>query len=350
VETFEIASNDNKFTGANMAKKQQLKKKKSKLILLIFLAMVIIITGIYCFFNGWYFAYCSDAYLRAHIIEIAPRVQGHLISVLIKNNQYVAKGELLMEIDPTPYTLQLNVKKSTLAQQQARIKILGSKRKLAERELVNIKNQYKLALTKKIRYTKLLKDGAVSRQAYEDIVTACDETKNKLEAAKEECEYWEDSAAIQLTVIEATKSEVKLAEYVLSQTRIIAPADGYIVNINARPGDFAQQGRSMFGILENQEWWVKANYKEYIIPKIKQGQQVWIILDLYPTRILEGEVVNIGRAISRTPENSKVIPYVQPTTDWIRLERRFPVRIKFKNLPKDIQFHMGSDARTFIKL
>lgn len=324
--------------------------KKRRKILTISLLIIFSVVGIYYFFHGWYFAYCSDVYIRAHIIEIAPRVQGHLISVLVKNNQSVKKDDLLMEIDPTPYQLMLDVKTASLKQQGARLKILQTKYKMSEHELSAVRDQYRLALKKKARMQKLADDHAVSKQKYEDSITELDNAKNKLTEAQEECEYWADSQSVQLTVIESIKSEVALAEYTLSQTKIKAPASGFIVNINARAGDFAQQGKAMFGILEDQEWWVKANYKENLIRKIHTGQKVWITTELYPYRIFEGEVVNIGRAISRTPDEEKIIPYVQPTTDWIRLQRRFQVRIKFTDIPNDVKFHMGADARTFIFL
>ena len=64
--------------------------------------LVLSIFGLHHFFHGGYIAYCNAAYIRAHIIEIASRVDGHLISVLVKNNQQVEKGELLLRVDPAP--------------------------------------------------------------------------------------------------------------------------------------------------------------------------------------------------------------------------------------------------------
>ena len=337
-------------TKTNQPAQNKSENGKRRKILIIFCGAIIAATCLYYFFHGFYFAYCSDAYIRAHIIEIAPRVKGHLISVLVKNNQSVKKGDLLMEIDPTPYKLLLDVKRSSLNQQTARLKILLTKYKMAKTVLAAVKDQYQLALKKKHRMQKLSGENVVSKQKYEDSITSLDHAKNKLTEAQEECEFWFDSQAVQVTVIDTLKSEVALAEYTLSQTKIKAPADGFIVNINSRPGDYAQPGEAIFGILEDQEWWVKSNYKESVITKIKPGQKVWITTEMYPFTIFEGEVVNIGRAISRSPVKEKIIPYVQPTTDWIRLQRRFQVRIKFNNIPKGVRFHMGADARTFIFL
>ena len=106
----------------------------------------------------------------------------------------------------------------------------------------------------------------------------------------------------------------------------------------------------MFGITESDEWWVEANYKECFVGKIKPGQKVWIQCDLYPFRLFEGEVVNACTAVSRREVPQTTLPYIEPTIDWIRLQYRFPVRIKFVNLPKDVKLRMGADVRTLIFL
>jgi len=321
--------------------------RKRNLIVLALLIMVI--WGGYFFFNGGVFAYCSDAYSRAHIVEIAPRVEGHLKTVLAKNNQYVKQGDLLMEVEPRAYQLILDTKLSALKQQKAELEIIKNKQIMAADELKVIKNQYNLAQKKLDRYSKL-KDNSISEQQFENIQTALDTAKNKLTESEENLQFLQKSVAVQQTVIDATASEVDLAEYRLSLCQIKAPADGYIVNINVRPGDYAAQGIAMFGILEDSEWWVEANFKEHRLNKIEQGQKAWVISDLYPGRILKGEVINISRAVSRTPDKTKIVPYIQPTTDWVRLQRRFEVRVKLLNVPEDIELRMGANARVFVRL
>ena len=126
--------------------------------------------------------------------------------------------------------------------------------------------------------------------------------------------------------------------------------DGYVTNINCRPGDFVKQGDALFGLLDDNLWWVESNYKEYMLSRIKEGQKVWVVTDLYPLTIFRGEVENFSRAVSRTEESTTVLPVVSPTTDWIRLDQRFQVRIKFPNKPENARFYMGADARTLIWL
>ena len=106
----------------------------------------------------------------------------------------------------------------------------------------------------------------------------------------------------------------------------------------------------MFGIVETTEFWVEANYKECYVGKIEPGQKVWIQCDLYPYRIFDGQVVSIGTGVRRSDKPEQALPYISPTIDWIRLQYRFPVRIKFVDPPPDIQFRMGADVRTLILL
>jgi len=78
------------------------------------------------------------------------------------------------------------------------------------------------------------------------------------------------------------------------------------------------------------------------------GQSAWVWLDTYPWHFHRATIQGIARGISREPTERKLLPYVQPTTDWIRLQRRFPVTLVLQEQSPDIVLHMGADARTLI--
>ncbi|HJO92317.1 MAG TPA: HlyD family secretion protein [Victivallales bacterium] len=323
---------------------------KRKKITIIFFSVIIAVIGIYFVFHGWVFAYTSDAYIRAHMVVVTPRVKGHIQNIYVKDNQYVKKGTLLMQLDPYPYQLMLNVKKSSLRQEKSQLKILYTRYELAQKKLKFIANEYNVALLNFERYKKLSVTGAVSKQSYEEKISELDDARNKLTEGKEQCQYWEEMINSQEISIDSIKSQVAMAEYRLEQAQIYAPADGYITNFNVRPGDYAGEGEPMFVLIQDGYWWVMSNYKESVIRHIKPEQKVYIYTDMHPFRLFKGTVEFIGRGTSRTKDKTKLLPYIEPTTDWIRLQRRFSVRIKFDNLPKDIKFAEGANARTFIVL
>lgn len=90
--------------------------------------------------------------------------------------------------------------------------------------------------------------------------------------------------------------------------------------------------------------------KEFWVGRIKPGQKVWILADLYPFTLMKGEVVSITNAVNRTNDQEKKLPYIEPTIDWIRLQYRFTVIIKITDKPKDAVLRMGSSARVYVWL
>ncbi len=294
--------------------------------------------------------YTSNAYIRANWAAVSPRVKGHVKAVHVSNNQHVEKGNLMIELEEYPYQLVLNVHKATLAQDQAQLKVTEIKYEMARETLKSVAAEFKLAVKKRDRFKELSRENAVSKQAYENVETELDNVTIRLTQSKENVKYWMAAVAEQATVIDASKARVALARYDLSMCRLCAPNPGFVNNMYIRPGDYAVVGAPMFGIVETTEFWVEANYKESHVGKIKPGQKVWIQCDLYPWRIFEGRVVSIGTGVSRSDKPQGALPYISPTIDWIRLQYRFPVRIRFVDPPPDVQFRMGADVRTLILL
>ena len=323
--------------------------KKPRKFLFFFLFFIAVCMAVAVIFHE-VVVYTSNAYIRANWAAVSPRVKGHVKTVHVKNNQLVEKGELMIELEEYPYRLVLNVHKATLAQDQAQLKVTEIKYEMARETLKSITAEFKLAVKKRDRFKELVREKAVSRQAYENVETELDNTTIRLTQAKENVKYWMAAVAEQATVIDASRARVALAEYDLSMCRICAPNPGFVNNMYIRPGDYAVVGEPMFGIVETTEFWVEANYKECYVGKIKPGQKVWIQCDLYPSRIFDGQVVSIGTGVRRSDKPEQALPYISPTIDWIRLQYRFPVRIKFLDPPPDVQFRMGADVRTLILL
>jgi multidrug efflux system membrane fusion protein len=137
-------------------------------------------------------------------------------------------------------------------------------------------------------------------------------------------------------------------QWQLDQTKLLAPTDGTITNLTLRVGDQAVENTPLIGLVDAQAWRIFANYKESVIRHMKVGHTAWVWLDTYPWRIHRATIQGIARGISRESTERKLLPYVEPTTDWIRLERRFPVTLVLQDPSPDLVLHMGADARTLI--
>jgi multidrug efflux system membrane fusion protein len=129
---------------------------------------------------------------------------------------------------------------------------------------------------------------------------------------------------------------------------VLAPTDGTTTNLTLRVGDQAVANQPLVGLVDAHAWRILANYKESVIRHMDVGQPAWVWLDAYPWHVHRAVIQGIARGISRRKTPNTLLPYVEPTTDWIRLERRFPVTLLLKNPNTDVVLHMGSDARTLM--
>jgi multidrug efflux system membrane fusion protein len=100
-------------------------------------------------------------------------------------------------------------------------------------------------------------------------------------------------------------------------------------------------------IVSDANWRLVVNLPERHLKGLKVGQKVYCYIGSDPWRIHPGKVRSIAPGVARSIDPSRDLPYVDLTTDWIRLPRRFPVEIDLGDLPKKQRLFVGSDASIF---
>ncbi len=258
------------------------------------------------FNNPW----TRDGQIRANVIKVAPRVSGPIVSVAIKDNQFVHKGDLLFEIDPSTYEVSLSQAEVSLA--KAKVSSQG----------------------KKIEYERLkdirLKDkGAVS---HKDLV--------RREIAYEKS----------LLQIKATEVQLKAAQMNLNFTKAYASVDGYVSNIDIQDGTQAVANQPLIALVDSNSFWTFAYFRESQLAKIAIGDKAMVTLMAYPDKPIEALVESIGWGIA--PKDGTVgynlLPNVNPVFQWIRLAQRIPVRIQFSDIPEGVMLRFGLSASIMV--
>jgi membrane fusion protein (multidrug efflux system) len=241
-----------------------------------------------------HFAYVKtdNAQIFGHSLMLAPKVSGYINKVNITEGQKVDKGSILIEIDSRDYDNNLKQMKADLASIEA-------KRKDAERN-------YR-------RLMDLLSKGAVSQQQLDSSTALYNDVKAKY-----------DSIA----------SQVAQSELNLSNTKIIAPSDGFIAKRSAEVGQLANPGIPLIGFVDSGERWIIANFKETEIESIKLNSKVEIEVDAITGKSFSGKVENIGSATGAT---FTLLPPDNATGNFTKVVQRIPVKIIFDGLtPEDI--------------
>jgi len=315
-------------------------------VLLVFSSIVLALALYWA--SGYFLAYTDDAYVTSDLVSIAPYVSGRIISVDIVDNQTVKKGELLATIDPTPFQLSLNEKQAKKTEAEAQLAVDRDVITATQAQRDDAAAKERLASDNLRRATPITAEGFLSRQALDTATAKEQEAKAVLADAEASIAKAQQTLTLHQATVAAITAEIAYLQWQLEQTRLLTPADGTITQLTLRVGDQAVENKPLIGLIDAHAWRIYANYKESVIRHMKVGHTAWVWLDAYPWRIHRATIQGIARGISREQMERKLLPYVEPTTDWIRLERRFPVTLVLQDQSPDITLHMGADARTIV--
>ena len=296
----------------------------------------------------YFVAFTDDAYVRSDLVAVAPQVTGQIVEVHVVDNQDVKIGDRLYTIDPEPFQLVVNQWQAQIDRAAAQLKVAQEELALAQAALQVSTSSHTYAVQEQSRFSDLAKRefapiSELDRANDELRRSKAEMTISTVAIAKAETDIGAHQAALELA-----KAQLASAQWNLDRTIVHAPNNGAITNLTIRRGDMATTGVPNVGIVDSDAWRIMANYKQYYIRDFKIGDTAWVWLDSSPWHFHKGRITGVARGFSRNPGVDKLLPYVAPTTDWIRLQRRIPVTIVLEDLPPGYKLYMGADARTVI--
>ncbi len=293
-------------------------------------------------------AYTDDAYVRSDLVAIAPQVTGHIIQVAVTDNQPVHRGDLLARIDPVPFQLAVQAKRAALREATVQAAADQDAIAAAQAEVAAANATLDDARTSEKRVGALALEDAASHQAHDDAEAALHRAEATVAGARAMLQRTQALFDMQQNAITQAQADLAIAQWQLDRTDVRAPVDGTINNLDLQVGDTAHADTPLIGIVAAHAWRIIANYKQDTLRFLKPGQAAWVWLDSHPWHFYRARIAGIGRGISRAAGDRELLPYVAPTTDWIRLQRRFPVTIDLVDPPPDLTLYMGADARTLV--
>ncbi len=323
-------------------------KKYLKLIAWLIAAAAIVIALLYYWHHEKLYPSTKDAYVRANIVHISPQVSGPITQLKVENYQAVKKGQILLQIDPRPFQIAVDAAEAQLALALKQEKSSEAAVQVAQTVIPQRESEYKLASQNAKRILALVKDGQASKQQGDEVTSKLNVSKAALKAAYRQL----DQAIAELgqkgnlnANVRAAQAKLNKAKLNLSYTTIKAPANGILVNLTIRPGTQVQAGQTLFDLVENNLWWVNANFKETDLDRIRTGQSAKIVTDMYPDHPFTGKVYKIspgsGAAFS-------LLPPENATGNWVKVTQRFPVKVIINNPSKDFPLRVGASANITI--
>ena len=320
--------------------------KDKKAIIRTIVIIAIIAVGIIwvCshFFHLGNVEWTDNAQVRRNIVPINSRVQGYIERICFNDFEEVHKGDTLVVIENSEHLLR--VAQANAAYQRSLVEntamgttISTTENNLSVNDAAIDELKVRLAQAEKNynRYEQLLAQKAVTRQQYEDVKTNYDALKAKYDMLVrqknstrlvkiEQTQRLEQRQAD----IEAAKAALDMAQLNLSYTVVTAPCDGIASKKNIQIGQLIQPGQNLLSLVESDNVWVVANYKETQMNNIKDGMTVKIKVDAVPDITYSGVVTSISYA---TGAQYSAIPVDNATGNFVKVKQRVPVRIDFSD-------------------
>ena len=243
-----------------------------------------------------------DGTVQVYVDRMAPEVAGKIVALPVHANQYVHKGDLLVQIDPTDYAIAVKLAKAVVLQDQE-----------------NAAN--------------------MQREA---------ERRNKvsgLVVTVEQQQSADTAALVAEATLQQAQAQLEQARVNLERTQIHSPANGWVTNLQVQMGDYANVGARLVSVVDADSFWVDGYFEETSLAAIHDGDSAKVKLLGYAPMI-NGHVQGFARAIDvpNAQPNQQGLAMVNPIFTWVRLAQRVPVRIHLDHVPPGVQLVAGMTA------
>jgi multidrug resistance efflux pump len=272
------------------------------LLLLAFAAFAVVGLWEHYMVSPW----TRDGQVRVQVADIAPQVSGQIVKLLVQDNQFVRKGDLLYVIDQGDYNVALDLATADVASKGADLQVKKNE------------NERRRKLT-------------------------------DLAASVEEKQIYEGSYSVAEAAHQTALANLEQAQLNMQRTEVRSTVNGFVTNLLLRVGDYANKGSPNIAIVDSDSYWVAGYFEETKLGSFQVGDAAEVDLMGFKDK-LAGHVESITRGISspNATVSTQGLPSVEAVYTWVRLAQRIPVRIKIDSVPQTITLAAGLTATVIV--
>ncbi|HEX4786616.1 MAG TPA: HlyD family secretion protein [Candidatus Sulfotelmatobacter sp.] len=348
--------------------------------------IILLIAGFFAYRYFTSYESTDDAQIDGHVNSVSARISGHVVELNVLDNQYVQAGTVLVEIDPADYQVayerakadfedaqaaalaagvtvpitsintngQVSASEADVSSARAGIQVAkqqfeAAKAQLQEAEANNVKAQNDLG-----RYKQLVDKQEISQQQYDQAIAAAKASEATVEAARagadaaqqqvtqaqgklvqaevnsryantapKQMQITRAKAASALAEAQRKKADLDQAQLNLQYTKIVAPVNGIVSDRTVEVGQNVAPGQELMKIINLDDIWITANFKETQLRQMKVGQKVTVEVDANG-RSYNGKVDSVAGA---SGARFSLLPPENATGNYVKVVQRIPVKI-----------------------
>ncbi len=302
------------------------RRSKRPFIVLALILGAIALAGLGYYLLNRGYATTDDAEIDGDIYTVAPQIAGRVTQVLVNDNQHVAAGQLLVQIDPRDAQVALAKAQADAAQQAAQLGVAQANQgqaeagvEVAQAALVQARADYN-------RY-RSVNPNAITQQQLDSATATIRSAQARLDSAQQQVAGTRASVLAAQAAEAAAGVAVSNAQLQLSYTRILAPAAGHISQKTVQPGNVVAPGTGLLALVGD-DVWVTANYKETQLGGIRPGAAATVTVDAVPGITFHAHVDSVQYG---TGSVFSLLPAENATGNYVKVIQRVPVKIVFND-------------------
>ena len=336
------------------------------------LCLIVIFAAIPCGMRWLYYrfthAITDDAFVESDLINMTPRVPGHIRELLVDESSVIKKGQLLALLDPVDYQAQVelsqvkaekalknvealkitlertmqvvdretNIAQSGIAKAEDDLKKARADFDRVERDFKRVENLYETRSIAKHQFDNINAERTAALATLSSAKLGVDVSQQTHErAVAEKLVVKELEAKIMAAEKEAQEAAkgLEVARLNLEHTQIKSPINGVVAKKFIHAGDYATPGFPVFSIYDTDNVFVRANLEETKMKGVALGQTVDLDVDAFSRRAFQGRVIKIGDA---TGAQFMLIPRDTTTGEFTKVVQRIPIKIQITDDPGQV--------------
>lgn len=327
--------------GADQVPDSNGKRKRAGKVVLVILAVAVIGGGLWFWRHetyGRFFQATDNAYIQADTVTIAPKIGGYVERVLVAENQQVAAGQPLVEIDPREFRAQtaqiqaqIDLARTNAAGVRAQITEQQAGVAQARAQVAAAQSALTFARSEVVRYAPLAESGAEPRERLAQLRNQQQQAEAQLASARAALLAAERRTATLATQVDQAlaqarggEAQLQAAAVNLGSTVLKAPVAGRVASRTVQAGQLVQPGTRLLSVVPVDQMYIEANFKETQLALMRPGQPVTVEVDALDGVELRGKVDSVSPG---TGAEFSILPPQNATGNFTKIVQRVPVRI-----------------------
>ena len=309
-----------------------------RLVLMIALPLAVAITGSWWYLTTGRYVSTDDAYVQADTVMVSSDVPGRVVAVAVHDNEYVTAGQVLIRLDDRPYRAALEQAEAQLANAKLQIEALRATYRQRLADLAAAEDTLAYQQREYDRQKALFAQRVTSQSVF-------DQAQNRLVTARQQVASLDgqrgnalaalggnpDISTDEHPTVRQAQAQLDQAKLNLGYTVISAPANGIVTNVDKLPvGNYLTASTPAFSLVETDQPWIEANFKETELTHMKAGDEATVTVDAYPGVVFKARVASVSPG---TGSQFSVLPPQNATGNWVKVVQRVPVRLEVQDTP-----------------